>query len=61
MTQTSIDRCRPQDRDDAIQEAWVAHLDGKSPARAIDRFRKKEAMYRQRMVTNHNFGAEEND
>lgn len=40
-------RCRPQDRDDAIQEAWVAHLAGNVPSRAVDRFRKRrEREYR---------------
>ncbi len=56
--QEVIDRCHPQDRDDAIQEAWVAHLEGKDPVKAVRRFRKSEDLIRQRMVTNHNFNAE---
>ncbi len=59
VPQSAIERCRPQDRDDAIQEAWVAYLDGKNPMLAINRFRKREAMYRQKIVTNHDLG--END
>lgn len=29
-------------RDDAIQEAWVAHLEGKDPIRAVFRYAKAE-------------------
>lgn len=38
---SSIFKCRPQDRDDAIQEAWVSHLAGERPSKAVDRFRKR--------------------
>jgi len=35
-------------REDAIQEAWVAHLEGRCPVAAADRYRKQEARYEKR-------------
>lgn len=29
-------------REDALQEAWVAHLGGKSPVQALETYRKRE-------------------
>ena len=31
--------CRTSDREDAAQEAWVAHLEGRSPYQAVDTYR----------------------
>lgn len=36
------------DREDAIQEAWLAHLDGKDALRAVWRFRRSELRHRKR-------------
>lgn len=40
----------PQDREDAIQEAWVAHLEGKNPTAAAWRYAKQELRHRARQV-----------
>ncbi len=40
-----IGRLHPQDRDDAISEAWVAHLSGDDVIAAVDRFRKREVAH----------------
>ncbi len=56
---SALSRVKPQDRDDAIQEAWVAYLEGKNPAKAIEKYRKAEAYYHQKMVTNHDFGSDD--
>jgi len=39
------------DRTDAVQEAWVAHLSGQSPARAANTFARRERRRRIREVT----------
>jgi len=42
----------PEDlHEDAIQEAWLAHLEGGDPVRAVGRFRDRERAYRKRHVT----------
>ncbi|OQY98827.1 MAG: hypothetical protein B6D36_17045 [Planctomycetes bacterium UTPLA1] len=38
------------DRDDAVQEAWLAHLEGRNPARAVNTFARRERRHRQRML-----------
>jgi hypothetical protein len=40
------------DRDDALQEAWLAHLEGRDAARAVNTFARRERRHRQRMRTN---------
>lgn len=35
-------------REDALQEAWVAHLEKRDVCRAVDRFREKERAYAER-------------
>lgn len=40
----------PHDREDAIQEAWVAHLEGRNPARAVATFAQRLRRHRQRTV-----------
>lgn len=40
----------PQDREDAIQEAWLAHLEGRNPARAVATFAQRLRRQRQRTV-----------
>lgn len=37
------------DREDAIQEAWLAHLEGRNPVRAINTYARRERRYRRRM------------
>ncbi len=39
------------DRDDAVQEAWVAHLEGRNPARAVNTYARRERRHRQRMLS----------
>jgi len=34
------------DREEAVQEAWLAHLSGRSPARAVNTFAKRERRHR---------------
>lgn len=40
----------PKDRDDAIQEAWLAHLEGRDPARAVATFAQRLRRNRQRTL-----------
>ena len=42
---------RAAERDDAAQEAWVAHLEGGDPAKAVSRFRHRERRRRMREST----------
>lgn len=39
------------DREDAVQEAWVALLEGRDPARAVNTFARRERRYRRRALT----------
>lgn len=41
------------DREDAIQEAWLAHLEGRNPARAVATFAQRLRRERQRTLTTH--------
>ena len=42
----------PEDmQEDAIQEAWVAHLEGADPAKAVNKWRMSELRFRERHVT----------
>jgi len=43
---------RGTDRADAEQEAWVARLEGRSPATALNTFAKRERRYGKRVRTN---------
>jgi hypothetical protein len=36
------------DREEAVQEAWLAHLSGRSPARAARTFARRERRHRRR-------------
>lgn len=36
------------DREDAAQEAWLAHLSGRNPARAVNTFSQRERRHRKR-------------
>ena len=38
------------DREDAIQEAWLAFLEGRNPARAVNTFAQRERRRRQKLV-----------
>jgi len=39
------------DRADAAQEAWLAHLQSRDPAVAVNTFNKRERRHRARQVT----------
>lgn len=41
--------CPTCDREDAMQEAWLASLEGRRPARAVNTFAQRERRYRQRV------------
>ena len=43
---------REPDRADAEQEAWVARLEGRNPATAVNTFAQRERRYRKRVRTN---------
>lgn len=49
---TELRFVRPQDREDAAQEAWVAHLEGRDVARAVGTFAQRLRRQRQRVVVN---------
>ncbi len=37
-------------REDAVQEAWLAFLSGRDPARAVNTFSRRERRHRRRFV-----------
>jgi len=43
-----IEQVGSQDRDDALQEAWAAHLAGEDPRRAVRRYAMREYRHRRR-------------
>lgn len=47
---TELRFVNPTDRDDAIQEAWLAHLEGRDPARAVATFAQRLRRERQRTL-----------
>jgi hypothetical protein len=47
---TELRFVRPDDLDDAVQEAWVAHLEGRDPARAVGTFAQRLRRQRQRVI-----------
>jgi len=49
---TELRFVRPQDREDAAQEAWVAYLEGREVARAVGTFAQRLRRQRQRVVVN---------
>lgn len=40
----------PKDLDDAVQEAWVAHMAGRDPARAVATFAQRHRRERERTI-----------
>lgn len=40
-----------RDRDDAVQEAWIAHMEGRDPAKAVHAFRERQRRHRAREMT----------
>jgi hypothetical protein len=40
--------CPGLDREDAVQEAWLAALEGRNPARAVNTFAQRERRHRRR-------------
>jgi hypothetical protein len=47
---TEMRYVRAEDRPDAVQEAWVAHLEGRNPARAVATFAQRLRRQRQRTL-----------
>lgn len=47
---TELRFVNPKDRDDAVQEAWVAHLQGRDPARAVATFAQRMRRDRRRTL-----------
>jgi hypothetical protein len=43
--------CPSCDREDAVQEAWLAAMEGRNPARAVNTFAQRERRHRQRVKT----------
>jgi hypothetical protein len=43
--------CPGIDREDAVQEAWLAALEGRNPARAVNTFAQRERRHRRRETT----------
>ena len=42
---------KSRDREDALQEAWLAQLEGRSPARAVNTYANRERRHRKRQFT----------
>ena len=40
--------CPAHDREDALQEAWLAALEGRNPARAVNTYSQRERRHRRR-------------
>jgi hypothetical protein len=40
--------CPVGDREDAVQEAWLATLEGRDPARAVNTYAQRQRRYRRR-------------
>jgi len=40
-----LERIPAEYREDAAQEAWLAHLEGRGPVKAMDAFRKRQERY----------------
>ncbi len=49
--ETELRFVRSADRNDAIQEAWVAHLEGRNPARAVATYAQRIRRERTRTQT----------
>ena len=47
---TELRFVNPKDREDAVQEAWLAHLEGRNPARAVATFAQRLRRERQRTI-----------
>jgi hypothetical protein len=45
--------CPGIDREDAVQEAWLAALEGRNPARAVNTFAQRERRHRRRETAMH--------
>ena len=39
-----------RDREDALQEAWLAHLEGRPAATAVNTYTKRQRRWRKRML-----------
>ena len=45
--------CGPGQREDAIGEAWVAHLEGRGVVQAVNTYRKRERRRAGREIAGH--------
>jgi len=50
LLKRELSLCAPSQREDAVNEAWVAHLEGRSVVQAVNTFRKREEKYASREV-----------
>lgn len=53
LLKRELSLCGPSHREDAISEAWVAHLEGRSVVQAVNTFRKRNARRGAREVGGH--------
>jgi len=50
LSKEQLERIPPRFREDAIQEAWVAHLEGRKPWAAVVTFLKREKRHEEREI-----------
>ena len=53
--QMELRLCPSRDRADALQEAWLASIEGRSPARAVNTYAQRERRHRRSEIP---FGTE---
>jgi len=53
LLKTELAMCGPSRCEDAIGEAWVAHLEGRRIVRAVNTYRKRESRRAARELTDH--------
>jgi hypothetical protein len=53
LLKRELSLCAFGQREDAVSEAWVAHLEGWSVVQAVNTFRKRETRHRARQIAGH--------
>ena len=53
LLKRELSLCAYGQREDAIGEAWVAHLEGRSVVQAVNTFRKRETRHGAREIAGH--------
>jgi len=53
LLKRELSLCAPAQREDAVGEAWVAHLEGRSVVQAVNTFRKRESRRGSREIAGH--------